>query len=462
MRLSPEMAEIRFGCGLSPVHEPMDHAADLIAGLTGPDAMALSFPIEPFDRFRLRMARMSELRRRLREPLSAQEKSEAEAERRQIKETSRRDMVQWYGHTLIRWTRTTCGFRERLVRFWGDHFTASGKNGIARQATSPYIEEAIRPNLAGKFGDLLIAAVTHPVMLIYLDQTASIGPNSKLTQQCTRRSGLNENLAREVLELHTLGVEAAYDQKDVRELAELFTGMTFRADNGFRFAGQRAEPGSETVLGRSYGEAGLDGLDAIHAVLQDLAVHPDTARHIAGKLAVHFVSDQPDPALVEALAQRFLQSGGDLGEVYAVLLEHPAAQETPQQNVKPPFDFVASACRALAIAPQQIEALDVPELRRDLMRPMAMMGQHWQRPAGPDGWSESDAAWITPQGLAARMRWALSVPKSLRPLLPDPRRFARSALGAWMPEALEQVAAAAESRSAGVGLVLASPAFQRR
>lgn len=462
MSFSPELADIRFGCGLSPTIAPTASPEALLDGLTGPDRMAAAFPIETFDTFRARMIEADANRKLMRQTRGTPEFAGYRKTRNLLNKAAREAMMQWLGQTAMRWTRTDQGLRERLAFFWADHFTAQGKQGVLRRATSPYVEEAIRPNMTGSFGDLLTAAVTHPLMLHYLDQDRSTGPNSEVALRTNGKRGLNENLAREVLELHTLGVDGPYGQADVRQLAELFTGLTFQVNVGFKFNRHMAEPGTETVLGRDYG-GDPARLDDVLAALQDLAVHPATARHIAGKLAVHFVSDSPDPALVDHVTARYVETGGALMPVYAALLEHPAAWAEPLANVKPPADFVASACRALDLQPEILAGFDEKAMRRYFAGPLIQMGQTWQGPNGPDGWPEEDDAWVTPQGVAARLRWAMTVPKRLvADRLPDPRLFVDQALGHYGSDVVRFAAGAAETRPEAIGLVLAAPAFQRR
>lgn len=349
------------------------------------------------------------------------------------------------------------GFRERLVWFWADHFTAVARSAPGRALPSAMVEDAIRPHLAGRFADMLQAAVTHPAMLVYLDQASSIGPNSNAGLK--RERGLNENLARELLELHTLGAGAGYGQQDVRQLAELLTGLAVNLDRGTVFQQGRAEPGAETVLGVTYGPRGMQ---PIHDALQDLAVHPETARHLSWKLAVHFLSDDPDAGLVQAMAAEWLRTGGDLAAVYAVLLADPAAMALPLAKARRPQEFLAASLRALALGGDAVMALPDKVLDAAIRRPMAGMGQPWQAPPGPDGWAEGAGGWITPQGLAARIDWAMSVPETLLPALPDPVALAHAALGPLADRVLLRSAPRAENLREGVGLVLASPAFNRR
>lgn len=463
MTFPAEIAEIRFGCGLSPRVPPPRSAQDVLDALTAPDEMAQAFPVESFEAFRKRMALANAARKRRRNAKTDAERKEARKTRNLLNKAAREDMIKWKGQTILRWVNTRQGFLERLAFFWGDHFTAVGKAGLLRRATSAYVETAIRPNMTGSFSDLLIAAVTSPLMLHYLDQGISTGPNSQVAARGGRNKGLNENLAREVLELHTLGVDGPYAQDDVRQLAELFTGLTYDAANGFKYRKDMAEPGAETVLGKSYGGE-TERLAPVLQALRDLAAHPATARHIARKLAVHFVSDTPDTSLVDHLEARFIATGGQLLAVYEALLEHPTAWAMPLHNVKPPADFVASACRALDVQPEIFADMDEKQARRLFVAPMRQMGQLWQQPPGPDGWPEQDTAWITPQGVAARLRWAMAAPRFLRRGrgLPPPKQFVQDALGGLAPEAVRFAAASAESRSEAIGLVLSAPAFQRR
>jgi len=458
MSFSPELAEIRFGCGLSPViAKPIDPDA-VLQGLSGPDDMARRFPIDGFSTLATRAAEVAKLQRRKR---NSDNKTEIRDKIKTYRREGKKEGAMWFAQSLQRWIHTEHGFRERLVAFWADHFTAFGKNPILRFATGPYVEEAIRPNISGSFANMLIATTTHPVMLHYLDQGGSIGPGSRAARRSKKPKGLNENLARELLELHTLGVDGPYGQNDVRQLAELLTGLSFSNKAGFRFRMKFAEPGQETVLGKTYGNDPAT-LEPILQALRDLAVHPATARHVARKLAVHFVSDTPDPALVRHIAGRFVDTGGDLHAVNQALLEHPSSWGAQLGNVKPPADFIASAARALAPGTDRVATLDPRAIRLLFLGPLTMMGQPWQHPNGPDGWDETDAAWITPQGVSTRLRWALSVPQKLRPDLPDPGSFVTAALGPFAPRSVQAAARFAESRSDAIGLVLAAPAFQRR
>lgn len=350
------------------------------------------------------------------------------------------------------------GLRERLQRFWQDHFTTLPKSADQRALTASRGDHAIRPAMTGRFADLLRAATLHPSMLIALDQTGSVGPNSRVGRK--KQAGLNENLARELIELHTMGVGAGYSQTDVRELAKLLTGLGYERGQGMVFQSGRAEPGAETVLGTSY--AG-DGLEPVLAVLEDLALRPETARHIAHKLCVHFLSAQPDPDLVARMAARWHETGGALVPVISVLLLDPAARSPLRLKARQPFDFLIGALRALQISGAEVMALEDKGFRRLVTGPMAAMGQSWDRPVGPDGWKEDPEAWITPQGYAARIGWAMEMPARLpgRRRLPDARGFAAQALGSLAGDDMALAVGRSETAREGIGLVLASPAFNR-
>lgn len=464
MAFDPLLAQIRFGVGLSPAVAGPESVVEMMELLAGPDHAAAAHPIEPYDQFRQRMMDARRTGKEYRRNKSAPNAETLRKAFNHVKRDARRAQGIWLMQALARRSTTRDGFRERLVTFWTDHFTVIGKGGVMRRVAMPVSETYVRPFLTGRFGDLLVSAVTNPGMVNYLDQQYSVGPQAPARAQMAKGRGLNENLAREVLELHTLGVNGPYSQKDVRELAELLTGLGI-APNGDRlFRPDWAEPGAETVLGRSYGGDPAQMRD-IHAALQDLAVHPATARHLSQKLAVHFLGDTPDPAAVSVMEQVWNDTGGNLSAVYRAMLTHPAAWAQGLTNVKLPFDFMSSALRALAAPPVPFKGKpnDTEQrIKKNFVRPLRRMGQPWEQPPGPDGWPEEDDMWITPQGVATRMEWALRVPRILVKDLPDPREFVTDALGPNPPEPVRFAGRAAESRHEGIALVLISPAFQRR
>ena len=354
------------------------------------------------------------------------------------------------------------GFGERLVWFWADHFTVTGGTVYWNLMTDAFVQDAIRPHLTGRFADMMLAAEIHPAMVRYLDQDRSVGPNSaRARRNPDKPLGLNENLAREMIELHSLGVGADYSQQDVTQLAELLTGLAYHPRQTGIFRPGQSEPGAETVLGVRYG-GGRASLDDIRGVIADLARHPATARHIARKMAVHFVADDPPQPLVDRLAAVFADTGGDLGAMNLALAEAPELQQQFRQKMRQPFDFLVAALRGLGVDGRQVRDMKPGQLQRLLLQPMTAMGQAWGSPLGPDGWPEDQAAWASPQGLAMRITWALSAPSRLTDPLPDARQLLRAALGDTASEALSWAVPRAESQAEGVALILASADFNRR
>ena len=359
--------------------------------------------------------------------------------------------------TFARAIDSADGFRERLATFWADHFSVIAKRQI--EVLFPYavVDEAIRPHLTGNFADMLVAATLHPAMLSYLDQSSSVGPNSHFGKN--QGKGLNENLAREVIELHSMGVGANYSQTDVTEMAKILAGLTVTPDLQTAFQPRRAEPGPRELLGKTYAAPGMDN---IHAALRDLALQPATGQHLARKLVVHFVSDTPDADLVAAIAAAYNGSGGDLLATYAALLNHPAAWVDVTEKARQPFDFMVAALRALGVTGSQLQQMPYKQFRGQILVAMAGMGQTFKRPSGPNGFEEAAEEWITPQGLARRITWAMRVPPRLVEPLPDPVALAQSCLADRASEPLLWGAARAEDIAQGVGLVLASAEFNRR
>ncbi len=451
MTLDPTIAAFRFGYGLPVPQGAGAEPEAMLRALRGPDTVRARWPIVGMAEVLPLADAIRRLKTRAKEDAAALPLvAVAEADIEAMADAARRA-------TLARAIDNPDSLRERLTAFWADHFTTVPRQRV--EATLPYalVEDAIRPNLTGNFADLLTAVTLHPAMLTYLDQTQSVGPNSATGLR--KGEGLNENLARELIELHTLGVGAGYQQDDVRQMAELLTGLGYNVRTGMFFDPKRAEPGAEVVLGQSY--AG-DGLTPIRAVLRDLSLRPETAAHIARKLAVHFVSDAPDAGLVAALEAAWTTSGGNLDQVYEALLRHPAAWAHEADKARQPFEFMVAALRALGITGADIGALSAKQMKRQLMWGLRDMGQVMKEARGPDGWAEAAEAWITPQGLAARISWAMQAPSLLMANLPEPLAMARAALGSRAGERLLWAVARAESLREGVGLVLASAEFNRR
>jgi uncharacterized protein (DUF1800 family) len=355
---------------------------------------------------------------------------------------------------LLAAKRAEIGFAERLVSFWSNHFTVeAGANQLVRGLAGAFEREAIRPHVFGRFGDMALAATQHPAMLIYLNNAVSVGPGSRLGER--RERGLNENHARELMELHTLGVDGGYSQADVTAFAKVLTGWSIGTRPGqsesygrFTFRRQAHEPGPQTILGRVYDQ---DGLSQGEAVLADFVASPTTARHIATKLARHFVADVLDPALTDRLANNFIESGGDLKALATCLVTDEAAWSAPANKIRTPQEFIWSAVRALD--------LNVPP--RQLMGVLSDLGQPLWDPPSPEGFKDDVATWLAPDAMTNRLDAAeLLAAQAQGP--DDPREFAEAILGQDLSPATATTIERAESRMQGLALMLMSPEFQRR
>ena len=347
---------------------------------------------------------------------------------------------------------TQAGFAERLVLFWSNHFSVAAGKTPGGILAGPFEREAIRPFVFARFGDMLKAVEQHPAMLAYLDNLQSIGPDSRQGQGGKR--GLNENLAREILELHTLGVDGGYAQADVTAFARVITGwVTTNPDDDelhggrFTFAMSRHEPGEQVIMGKTYPD---DGLRQGEAVLADLAVHPSTARHIATKLVHHFIADDPPPALIAKLETAFRESGGDLAAVSRALVSSPEAWVAPPTKLRTPQEFLVACFRALG------RVADPNFISNGLN----LLGQPLWGPIGPNGFSDLSREWEAPAGLAVRLDIAAQLGRQNAAL--DPKALLDSVLGPTCSDHTRQAVARAESRSQGLALLLMSPEFQRR
>ncbi len=372
-------------------------------------------------------------------------------------------------------------FAERLALFWANHFTVSMAKPSVRGMVGAFEREAIRPQLAGRFEDLLRASSTHPVMLRYLDNDQSAGPRSRVVQRLARLpragdnpdaprlSGLNENLAREILELHTLGVAGGgaayggwggYTQADVTEFARVLTGWRIplqelaagRLPEGraTRFDPAWHDPGPKTVLGKTYAE----GPDALHAVLHDLARHPSTARFVAYKLARHVVADDPAPALVARLERRFRDTEGDLAELARALVAAPEAWETTPAKLKSPEEHVLSSLRMLRVEPALLQR-GAPDAG------IAALGQRLQAAPSPAGWPDRADEWLGPDAMWKRVEWTTRLAERTGRQV-DARALARNSLGPLLhADTALQIERAADGPQA-LALLLLAPEFQRR
>jgi uncharacterized protein (DUF1800 family) len=342
---------------------------------------------------------------------------------------------------------TAAPFRERLVWFWANHFTVSMRQGGTGALVGPYIREAIRPNVTGRFVDMVMAVMRHPAMLFYLDNAFSTGPNSPIGLRS--HAGLNENLARECMELHTVSPASGYSQADVTEFARVLTGWSVSVNAlqpGFYFREEAHEPGPKTVMGQRFppGEAG--GVLA----LAFLADHPATHRHIATQLVRHFVADDPPDDAVRTIEGVLRDTGGDLGAASLALTTLPAAWQ-PLTKLRSPQDYVIAALRLL----------DLPEEQRPAIAGvLGGLGQPlWDAPL-PNGWPDTAADWASPDTLLRRVDWVYGI--AGHDTGREPADMAEAALGPLLHPATLSAIQHAGSRRDAVTLLLSSPEFQRR
>jgi uncharacterized protein (DUF1800 family) len=341
--------------------------------------------------------------------------------------------------------------RERLVVFWSNHFTVSIVRPLVLGLAGAFEREAIRPNVTGRFHDLLLAVVRHPAMLLYLDNAGSTGPNSRLGQR--QGKGLNENLARELLELHTLGVDGGYTQADVTSFARILTGWSVtgikdRNPGTFRFRPFIHEPGEKIFMGQRFGPAGEEeGLQA----LEFLSRHPSTARHVARQLAIHFIADDPPAALVERLAGVFRDSDGDLLALSNAIIDAPEAWQKPLGKLKTPNDLVVSTIRAVGYSGDD----------KRLLGSLRGLGQPPFSAPSPAGWPDTAAAWMGPSAALQRADYAAAVAKHVAGRI-SPAQLYDETVAPVGNEHLSQAIARAATIDDANGLILASPQFQRR
>lgn len=435
-----------------------DPAPAALAGLAGRAAIATAYAEYRDER--------QAMRREAKDPATRDD----DAMRRMARAGFRRHYADAAAARLAAAVATPTPFPERLVHFWANHFAVSADKQTVVGFAGNYENEAIRPHIMGKFSDLLIAAVRHPAMLLYLDQAQSFGPDSAFATRVRNRGkrqapGLNENLAREILELHTLGVRTGYTQADVTSFAKALTGLT--VTGLARGVGQRLmpadaragetvfiaalhEPGAQTILGRQYADAGDRQADA---VLRDLAVHPATANHVAVKLARHFTGDEPPAALVDRLSTDFLKTGGDLPSLYRVLIASPEPWAATPAMFKSPWDWTVSMLRALK----------TPELgeRQNIAAMFTQLGQPIWRPGSPAGYDDKVATWAGSAALMQRVELASRIAGRIGDRA-DARVLAPLVLADALTPDTAQAIARADSPGQGIAMLFASPAFLRR
>jgi len=357
---------------------------------------------------------------------------------------------------------TQAPFVERMVHFWSNHFCVSADNPQTAAFVGAFERDAIRPHVLGRFEDMLLAVEHHPAMLIYLNQIQSVGPDSLAAQRAGLRNpskarGLNENLGREIMELHTLGVRSGYTQADVTEFARALTGWSVGAqgprDDGnaddFVFRDKLHEPGGRTILGKTYAQ---DGEEQTRAILVDFARTPATATHVATKVARHFAGDVTPPPLVSRLAASFAKSRGDLPTLYHTLIDSPEPWTPAPLKFKTPWEWTISALRGLGR--EQIGQLQMAGVQSQLGQPV------W-KPGSPAGWDDTAASWAAPDALLRRVEFAQRLVAPVGDTL-DARALGPKLVPASLSDATTDQIRRAESPGGALALLLVSPDFLRR
>ena len=429
MDTNPLHAVTRFGLGRRGAEPlPSDPTAWLLGQLRTADAPRIDPPATA-------AAGLAALREdRVNKPLPGQSKARALYNAQAAIEQE---------HALT----TPTPFRERLVWFWANHFTISLRRGECTAVACAFIEEAIRPHVTGAFADMVLAVMRHPAMLMYLDNNGSVGPNSVAGQR--RHVGLNENLARECMELHTVSPMAGYSQADVTSLARIITGWSVEIPGepkGFVFRPNTHEPGAKTLMGHSFPEGEQGGV----AALRFLAEHASAYRFLATKLVRHFVADQPAPDDVRRIETVLRDSRGNLGAAATALVHLPSAWR-PGTKLRSPRDFLVAAVRSL----------DLPEgSRPNMMGVMGALGQPYMTAPAPDGWPDKAVDWSAPEGILRRIDWANGFSGRLGQH--DPLEVADLVLGPLLRPATLEAMRRAGSRRDAFTLMLTSAEFQRR
>ncbi|HEY2684586.1 MAG TPA: DUF1800 domain-containing protein [Steroidobacteraceae bacterium] len=466
--MEAEIAVLRFGLGARPgdIAAASDPRAWLMRQLQGPIRLASDQKLASSSEIFSGYLAAREERQQMRRSAAA---GDAQSAFNPVKEAYQ---PHYRAQVLARAqsaAATDTPFAERLVHFWSNHFAISSDKGVVYGLAGTLENEAIRPNVNGRFYDLLLAVEQHPAMIQFLDNQASAGADSlaatyikrpffDLGDKPARQLGINENLAREILELHTLGVSGGYSQKDVTTFAQVITGWSVGGGKG-RFAGGEPgkfyfrdglhEPGAKTLLGKTYYESGVRQGEA---VLYDLSHHPSTARFLATKLARHFIADDPPPAVVERLAKAYLKSGGDLPTLYKTLIDSKEAWNERQVKYKTPEDLVFSSFRALNISPAQPE---------EVVKSFELLGQRQYTPGSPAGWPDSAKSWDGSDALMHRVLFASRLAARYERGA-DPLDVASSSLGRYASGDTITAVRRAASPAQGLALLLMSPEFQRR
>ncbi|TRX53952.1 DUF1800 family protein [Thalassomonas sp. M1454] len=337
----------------------------------------------------------------------------------------------------------------RLLDFFSNHFSVSASGPQMTAIASTLEREAIAPNLLGNFEDMLLAVTKHPAMIVYLNNERSFGPNSRIGK---KGRGLNENLAREILELHTLGVDGGYQQQDVIELAKGITGWSIanprKEDTvGFMYRSWGKEPGDRVLLGKAYKQ---EGMAQGEAMLKDLANHPKTANYVCSKLVKHFISDKPSPDLVNILVATWQKSGGNIKAVMNAMIDSDLAWQAQKQKFKTPREFVMSSLRA--VGKKNIKP-------KELFFTLNTFGQQPMQAGSPAGYSDEQQDWDGANALMSKIDWVSLLARKSKA---NAEKVMQQTLNLKPSEHTYKSVVRAESRTQALALLLLSPEFLRR
>ncbi len=443
------LEEIRFGYGPLAGTTPSPGGLEpdrVLAQLTATDTAAAAWD-RPLlaDRYTLIAAYIDANKARKASKDTAKPPKDENDPRIKIKQMEHLDVASFVARPAV----ATLGFVERLVNFWANRITVAGNVDHYVQS---FRDEAIRPNIAGRYADMLKATLWHPAMQNYLSQTGSIGPDSPIGQ--LKNKGLNENLAREFLELHSMG--HGYTQTDVTEFAKLLAGMS-QDEKGRKVDKKRAEPGDKHILGATYTE----GIEQIDAFVEVVAHRQETADAVAFFMARHFIADAPPADLVTALSAAYLANDTELVPVYRTMLEHPLASDVIRTKIRSPQEYLVASLRLLGMDGQEKGLLGFPQANMMLNVRLTSMGQPTYKPLRPDGWPEVAAGWMTPPMMAARIDWAVDISRAMGDQA-SPVDLVDFAMGDLATPLLRRAVGGAEQRWEGLAVLIASPDFSRR
>jgi uncharacterized protein (DUF1800 family) len=480
MSLDASIAANRFGLGARPgeIERIGANPKDWLIGQIGPAQQPSAADGQTFANGAQAVAQLAAFRQQRREIKASGDGENAKAFFQKQRQVLIDEMAARFDLGFI----TDRPFAERLVWFWSNHFTISTQNAGTASLAGAYEREAIRPHIAGKFEDMLLAVATHPAMLVYLNNAQSIGPNSPAGQ--ISRRGLNENFGRELMELYSLGVDGGYSQADVIALANLLTGWSIdigpgengRArfarfletrgggddiaqpgvSSGFRYFPARHEPGGFALRGRTYS----DGFAGGRAAIRDLAHDPATARFIATKFATHFIADTPPQQSVARLEKVFRDSGGDLKALAIAAVEDSHAWAPGPGKMRTPVEYVTATYRALNLP----QAQNAQRQTQGAMQACRLIGQFPMAAPSPKGWSDQSQDWSGADAVLARIAWARQLGSRLPKNFTNQQiaRLGEDILGPRLADTTRQAIAAAADGGEALALLFSSAEFQRR